>query len=152
MAGDSNSDLTVLFITNNREEYTRLRGMIAESHLHLETHWKSPSRGSLRAALTLIETGRIPIVLCEHTAGDTAWRDLLERTAGLPDSPYLIVTSRTADEQLWSEALNLGAYDVLATPFNPEELGRVLSSALARWKDRADRSRAKPAATLSAGR
>jgi hypothetical protein len=33
----------------------------------------------------------------------------------LPDPPVLIVTSRLADEYLWAEALNPGAYDVLAS-------------------------------------
>jgi FixJ family two-component response regulator len=48
----------------------------------------------------------------------------------------LIVTSRLADEHLWAEALNLGAYDVLAKPFDQEEVIRVLSSAWLRKRSR----------------
>jgi len=36
------------------------------------------------------------------------------------------VTSRLADERLWAEALNLGAYDVLAKPFDSTEAMRVV--------------------------
>jgi CheY-like chemotaxis protein len=39
-----------------------------------------------------------------------------------PDPPMLIVTSRLADDYLWAEALNLGAYDVLAKPFDASEV------------------------------
>ena len=45
----------------------------------------------------------------------------------LPDPPILIVSSRLADECMWAEALNFGAYDVLAKPFDTEEVIRVLS-------------------------
>jgi hypothetical protein len=42
--------------------------------------------------------------------------------------PSFIVTSRLADERLWVEALNVGAYDVLVKPFDVAELKRVFSS------------------------
>ena len=45
----------------------------------------------------------------------------------------LIVTSRLADDRLWAEALNLGAYDVLAKPFERMELVRSVSSAWLHW-------------------
>ena len=44
----------------------------------------------------------------------------------------MIVTSRLADERLWAEALNLGAYDVLAKPFDRTEAMRVVAAA---WRD-----------------
>jgi len=54
---------------------------------------------------------------------------VLAETLKLPDPPLLIVASRLADEYLWAEALNPGAYDVLAKPFDAEEVIRVLRSA-----------------------
>jgi FixJ family two-component response regulator len=45
------------------------------------------------------------------------------------------VTSRLADEYLWAEALNLGAYDVLAKPFDTSEVMRVVASAWRHWTD-----------------
>ena len=39
------------------------------------------------------------------------------------------MTSRLADEHLWAEALNLGAYDLLAKPFDRMEAMRVLDAA-----------------------
>jgi DNA-binding response OmpR family regulator len=42
----------------------------------------------------------------------------------------MLVVSRHADERLWAEVLNLGGLDVLSLPFNRDELGWALSSAL----------------------
>ena len=43
--------------------------------------------------------------------------------------PQLIVADRLADDALWAEVLNLGGYDLLMTPFEPEEVWRVVSMA-----------------------
>ena len=60
---------------------------------------------------------------------------MLDHIAFLADSPLLIVTSRLADERLWAEAPNLGAWDVLAKPFDAEEVIRVVSIAGQHWHD-----------------
>lgn len=39
-----------------------------------------------------------------------------------------------ADERLWAEVLNLGGYDVLPTPFEPDEVTRVCTGAWLAWK------------------
>ena len=54
----------------------------------------------------------------------------------LQDAPAVIVTSRLADNRLWAEALSLGAYDVLAKPFNPDEVLRTVSLAWRDWHHR----------------
>jgi hypothetical protein len=41
----------------------------------------------------------------------------------------VVVTSRLADDYLWSEVLNLGGWDVLAKPFREQEVLYVLDSA-----------------------
>jgi hypothetical protein len=60
---------------------------------------------------------------------------MLAEAAQLLPSPFLIVTCRLADEHLWAEALNVGAYDVLAKPFDAPEVIRVVSLAWLHWKD-----------------
>jgi len=47
----------------------------------------------------------------------------------------LIVASRLADDRLWAEALNLGAWDVLAKPFDRREVFRSVKSAWQHWHD-----------------
>jgi len=84
-------------------------------------------------SLTALRKHRIAVVLCDSEAD---WRGLLEHLKEIPDPPFLIVTSRLADDRLWSEALNLGAYDVLAKPFDSAEVTRVLTMACMRWAER----------------
>ncbi|MGA3018400.1 MAG: hypothetical protein ABSF62_14870 [Bryobacteraceae bacterium] len=76
---------------------------------------------------------RIPIILCDRDRTADAWKELLEQFDGLSSPPLLIVASRLADERLWAEALNLGAYDVLAKPFETAEVVRIFNLACLRW-------------------
>ena len=87
----------------------------------------------LEAALPDLRKGVVPVVLCDSDTQPLAWRDLLDQVHRLPDPPYVIVTSRLADDRFWSEALNLGAYDVLAKPFEESEVSRVVTIAWLRW-------------------
>jgi DNA-binding response OmpR family regulator len=61
---------------------------------------------------------------------------MLDHAGCLPNPPLLIVTSRLADERLWAEALNLGAYDVLAKPFDKREVIRTVTAAWLHWANR----------------
>jgi DNA-binding response OmpR family regulator len=88
---------------------------------------------SLPAALAVLNDQDVPIVICERDLGQDTWKQVLETTACLPHPPLLIVASHLADECLWSEALNLGAYDVLAKPFDMEEVVRTVGAARRRW-------------------
>ena len=91
-----------------------------------EPQWSVYRANGVLSALTLfLQLRPVPVVLCEDFRPG-AWRELLVHTALLPDPPSIIVASRLADECLWAEALNLGAYDVLAKPFDIAELTRSL--------------------------
>jgi DNA-binding NtrC family response regulator len=79
------------------------------------------------------------VVLCDSEVRAGSWTELLEHISTLPDPPYLILTSRLADERLWIKALNLGAYDVLAKPFEASEVLRIVTRACGHWKDRDER-------------
>ena len=98
--------------------------------------WRLIARPTLASALTSLRQHRFSIVLCEKELLPGSWLDILEQVASLPDAPFLIVTSRLADERFWAEALNRGAYDVLAKPFDREEVIRVISLAWLHWSVR----------------
>ena len=69
------------------------------------------------------------VVITERDLPPGDWKDALSALQQLPRQPLLIVTSRLADEELWSEVLNLGAHNVLAKPFRAVEVQWVLESA-----------------------
>ncbi len=109
---------------------------------------KDPNRAfTLKVCTTLVaaraafSTHAFDAVVCENDLSPGSWREVLEETVILPDPPPLIVTSRLADDRLWAEALNLGAFDVLAKPFERTEATRVLEAALRAW----ERTRRHPA-------
>jgi CheY-like chemotaxis protein len=97
-----------------------------------ESKWLLHRSANLRSAQALLRENRIAVVFCERDVPGT-WRELLKEITILQNPPSLIVTSRLADNYLWAEALNLGAYDVLAKPFDTNELGRSLRSAWLHW-------------------
>ena len=85
------------------------------------------------------------MLLCERDHADGNWEDLLNATARLTTPPNLIVFSPLADESLWAKVLNLGGFDVLMTPFEPEEVLRVTFAAWSRWECDSVASTAKKA-------
>jgi FixJ family two-component response regulator len=101
-----------------------------------EGEWKLYKSLSLQPATVLLRLHKIPIVVCECDLQPGSWRELQERTFSMPDAPLVIVTSRLADERMWSEVLNLGGWDVLAKPFDRTEVARVVETAGRHWMDR----------------
>lgn len=101
-----------------------------------------------REAATALQQAEFDVIVCERSLPDGSWLELLERISDTGNTPLLIVTSRLADESLWAEVLNLGGYDVLATPFHRQEVHHVLTSA---WVQRVNPVRnRRPLATASA--
>lgn len=96
--------------------------------------WRWNHSRNCRQAEKRLQSGRIGVVLCERDLPDGSWRDLFEACRYLKKPASFIVCSRLADEQLWSEVLNLGGYDVLIKPFVPEEVVRVVHAAWRSWQ------------------
>ena len=106
--------------------------------LFVEQGWKLYGTGCLQSALSLLRKSVAPIVITEKELPAGNWKDVLGAVSLLPESPRVVVTSLHADDYLWAEALNLGAYDVLAKPIERTEAMRVLNSV---WIKVADRPR-----------
>ena len=106
----------------------RLRGTLDPSRSFTVTFC-----ATLASGLAALRKRQFEVVVCERDLPSGSWKDVLEEATILPDPPSLIVTSRLADERLWAEALNLGAYDVLAKPFDRTEAMRVIGAAWRAW-------------------
>lgn len=96
--------------------------------------WRIHHALSLQSASAFLRAHQVPLVICEHDLLPGTWTQLLDEIRLLSIPPCLIVTSRIADDYLWAEALNRGAYDVLAKPFDLTEVTRILSSAWLHWQ------------------
>lgn len=116
---------TVLSVSPHPEDYISLQAVLNHSK------WELHKSDSVVSALAVIRRWDISVVICEQDLSPGAWTDMLAELSLLRIVPPLIVTSRLADEKLWVEALNLGAYDVLAKPFGRAELVRTVLGAVA---------------------
>jgi DNA-binding NtrC family response regulator len=90
--------------------------------------------GTRRDALAKLSEKRLPVVLSECQLPDGNWKDVLSRLAPILERPRLIVFSRHADDRLWEEVVNLGGFDLLATPFREEELVFTIGWAWLDWE------------------
>jgi DNA-binding response OmpR family regulator len=123
----------VLTVSQNLEDLGFLRDVLSRSN------WRLVGVGSRREAISFLLDNTIPVVVSESKLSDGTWKDVLADLKRIPNPPRLIVTSDLADERLWAEVLNFGAYDVLAKPFHPSEILRIISLAWRDWKETVDR-------------
>jgi DNA-binding NtrC family response regulator len=116
----------ILFISGRQDDARELSQMLRDLPLmlhHVET---------LRQARLRLPKNDYQVVLTEATLPDGNWLDVLHLIREDPRELAVIVTDPHADARFWSEALNLGAYDLLAQPFYPPEVRRILSNACTR--------------------
>jgi len=124
--------VTILVVSPLDEDHLALQDIIGNSNY---STWILFSARDLVSALALLQQHEIVVVVCEQDLQPGTWKDVLEKINGISNAPSLIVTSRLADWHLWAEALNLGAWDVLAKPFDLSEVIRSIQSASRRWHD-----------------
>ncbi len=124
---NSTKTVTVLSVSPLAEDHYSLQAIFNHSK------WELHRADCLASARAMLRRREIGVVICERDLSPGTWIDMLNEGQLLPNAPSLIVTSRLADDRLWAEALNLGAYDVLAKPFERMELVRSVSSAWLHW-------------------
>jgi len=98
--------------------------------------WRLFEASDRRRALHSLERNPIRVVIAETSLPAWDWRKVLHDLRKLPVPPQLVVTSRTADDHLWAEVLNIGGFDVLARPLDPDEVERVIASASRHFETR----------------
>jgi DNA-binding NtrC family response regulator len=116
----------ILFIPGHREDARTLSRMLQNLPLVVE------HVGSLQLARTMLRQGEYAVILTEATLPDGGWMDVLHLARECPLEVEVIVTDPQADARLWAEALNMGAYDLLAQPYYQPEVSRILYNACSR--------------------
>ena len=108
----------VLSVSSYPEDHTSLQRLLIDSS------WAVVRARDLPSARAVLRQKDIPVVICASELGRDVWVELLNETAAAPSLPSMIISSRLADDRLWAEALNLGAWDVSAKPFDRTEVLR----------------------------
>ena len=116
----------ILFISGRQEDARRLCQMLHALPLKLDHVL------SLQQARTRLDQQEYDVILTEAALPDGKWLDVLHLVRESPRETEVIVTDPQADARFWAEALNLGAYDLLAQPFYEPEVRRILYNACSR--------------------
>jgi DNA-binding NtrC family response regulator len=136
----------VLAVTPFPEDQRLLDSIFSRSN------WDLKVVRTRREAAEFLRRETVSVVICELILPDGRWRDVADDAHAAGSSARFLVTSRCADESLWCEVLDEGAYDCLGKPFRSQDVFRLVSLAWRSWKDAADRKagRQASAAVLTA--
>jgi DNA-binding response OmpR family regulator len=91
--------------------------------------WRLFEARDRRHSLECLAKNQVQVVIAESELPAWNWKRILSDLRRLSPTPQLVVTSRTADDYLWAEVLNVGGYDVLPQPLERDEVERVVASA-----------------------
>ena len=120
----SATNVNVLHVSLSERNRARLR------YLFDSTKWRlAQASGFEEACSYLAFEEPVTVIVCERQLRTLHWKDLLDEVVVLSKPPAFVVSSPEEDIEVWAEALNLGADDVLATPFEANEVYWVLSQA-----------------------
>jgi DNA-binding NtrC family response regulator len=115
----------VLFVSPHSEDADRLSQILDPLAVELD------HVADLEHARSKLRQEPYPVILTDADLPDGAWSDVLDLAHRVSPASQVIVTTRFADARLWIEALGRGVFDVLAQPFYPREVRRILTSACA---------------------
>ena len=128
--------ISILLALSDRKEQTEFLGAMSP------TGWRVETARSFEEAVAVLQQSNVSVIVTQHKpAAGFSWLDLLEAAWRFDPAPRVIVTERLADESIWAEVLNLGAFDLLMQPFEPEEVFRVVTFAWRSWKEASRQAR-----------
>ncbi len=121
------TDQNILGVFTSPEDRALLGGILRNSN------WTLKFTCSFLETQIALRRSPVGVVISEGLLSDGhSWKDLLREMQNMKHPPPLIVADRLADERLWAEVLNLGAYDLLAKPFEAKEVLHAVSTACQR--------------------
>ena len=113
----------ILFVSGHPDDARRLSRMLHSLPItvdHVET---------LQQAYAKLQQDDYGVILTEAALPDGNWPDALDLARQCQQELEVIITDPQADARFWADALNRGAYDVLAQPFYEPEVRRILCHA-----------------------
>lgn len=133
---------SVLLVSPRLHHRSALHGIFGDAG------WRVTESQSIAEACTSLASAWDSLVICDYVQPDGTWRDLMQSVRVFSPFSELIVTSHIADERMWAEIQNLGAFDLLAEPFDAIEALRVARSAMREADEKAVRSGCRPVRSL----
>lgn len=106
-----------------KTDLEQLRRIFAHSR------WVLMEAASIAEAAKILRLKQRLVVICNPLLPDGGWRRLLQHMQRYSAPTPLVVAASQADDALWMEVLESGAYNLLGVPFQESEVFRVLSNA-----------------------
>ncbi len=113
----------ILFVSPHPEHAALLSHMLDSLSVSID------NVTDLKQARTKLHSREYSVILTEAKLPDGTWLDVLDLAHRAAPNSEVIVTDPEADARFWAEALNLGAYDLIAQPFATGEVQRILGNA-----------------------
>lgn len=111
---------SVMLLSHSDEERSPLRGLFADAG------WTVYEGEYLADLVDQVYRGWKGVVISDFALPDASWRKIL---SSMRSGCELIVTSHLADDRMWSELLDAGAFDLFAYPLDTVEMLRVAGAA-----------------------
>ena len=124
-----------VFLGCSGEDYQAASRYLDAAHVGLRR------ASSLEQADLLLADGDSRVLLAETAFPGGTWQDALAFKRRRHPEAALVVAAEYADERLWLDVLDQGAYDLILKPFVAEELLRILANADACARMRASASK-----------
>ncbi|MGO8786947.1 MAG: response regulator [Terriglobia bacterium] len=114
-----------LVVHHNSETLAILKGALERQGMHI-IH--AESRAQAKSLLGGLNP--VPLVFTETQLPDGTWADILAAAEKASRPVNVIVVARVVDTRFYVEAIETGAFDFLAPPFNATDLAYVVRTAL----------------------
>jgi DNA-binding response OmpR family regulator len=121
----------VLVATPNDRHYRALETAI------LGAGWSLFRSCNLVEGLSAVINHEIEVIFTDCELPDGSWREMVQSLRACRNAPRVIVFSQLADDRLWMDVLQSGGYDLVATPFNSEEIVLTGHRAWLSWQKKA---------------
>jgi DNA-binding NtrC family response regulator len=96
--------------------------------------WEIFRANSITDGLSTLVNHKINTIVTGCDLEDGSWLEMINALQPCRNAPRVLVASSHADNRLWLDVLEHGGYDLLAVPFDRNEIVRLASSAYLSWE------------------
>lgn len=118
-----NKPISILVVTSEIRNQNSLRDILDREG------WKAICASAAGECEEVLANQTIDLVFCDRRLADGTYRDILAITRLKSPRARLVVTSRLADWEEYLEALDNGAFDLIAYPSQAADIIRVINQA-----------------------
>ena len=118
-----NKPISIVVVSSEIRKHNSLRDILDREG------WKTTYASTVGECGEVFSNQNVDLVFCDRTLADGTYRDVLAMTRSKTPRVRLVVTSRLADWEEYLEALDNGAFDLIASPSQTAEIVRVVHEA-----------------------